>query len=1035
MTFRPYTRRDWLRLSTASALGVSFSGWLPRLAKAAKKASDPKSCILLWMSGGPSQLDTFDPKPGHENGGPIKAIETAVPGIQISGYLPGVASNMKDLAIIRDMNTGEGDHGRGAQLMLTGYKPNPSTAYPSMGSLLSKELGSLENELPNYVSLSSNRRIGRVGGPGFLGPQHAPLVVSGSSANPSARANLSIENLAPAEGITKDAMTRRFAALDLLQKEFDQNHKGGAAAAHRANAERAARMIESQAKNAFRLDEEKDELREAYGRNRFGQGCLLARRLVERGVPFVEVELSGTGNSQFGWDSHSKNFEMVKGLCDVLDPAWSTLMNDLRDRGMLEDTLIVWMGEFGRTPKINKNTGRDHWAGGWSAVLGGAGIAGGQVHGDTGEDGMALNGEAEAGTQAADLYATICAALDIDHEKENETPGDRPIALVEEGGEPIEKRKNRGWRQNGSDNPNATPHQYNMQRTRQYSRRLKAMALLCALAAFPVTIDAADPARVAQSTTSIAAPNAKQVGDSARKVPDETFASYHVVLLLDKGPIHARFGIALQGRPVEEERAEYLAGLIEQLDTNNDGRLTRDETNASTIFRRVTHAGTETFLRKMNLNSKQVVSDHELDTLVKKVAGQAVVFRQNDEANQNDDYLFDLLDEDSSGVIENAEMATAAQRLIALDVDEDDCIGFDEVQPPSVPDANPQLIVNPMAEPEVAVSHAVFSGLMRRTTERLLPNKLIEKYDLNGNGKLSPEELRWTANRIESIDENNDGQLSRSEIKNIDQTPTDVDLTVDISPIDHSEPALTIRHCLGEKMTSPSRPEVAHFVMHDSTVTISYRPSDPVTESLDNARRKFNALDVDTNGFLDKKEIVGETLLERSLFDRMDANNDGRLFSEEMDTYVRERATVKAMACRINIFDIGSGFFQTMDHNNDGRISVREMRSGERSLQSLTKDTQPGITREEPNRRYSIEFSRGSFRLFGSNEQVDNDTVSFNTTHRLGPAWFVGSDRNNDGDLAWSEFLGHREDFHYLDLDGDGLIDPIEAARAEDLRD
>ena len=150
-----------------------------------------------------------------------------------------------------------------------------------MGSLLSKELGSLENELPNYVSLSSNRRIGRVGGPGFLGPQYAPLVVSGDSANPSARANLSIENLAPAKGITKEAMTRRFAALGLLQKEFDQNHKGGAAAAHRANAERAERMIESQAKNAFRLDEEKDELREAYGRNRFGQGCLLARRLIE----------------------------------------------------------------------------------------------------------------------------------------------------------------------------------------------------------------------------------------------------------------------------------------------------------------------------------------------------------------------------------------------------------------------------------------------------------------------------------------------------------------------------------------------------------------------------------------------------------------------------------------------------------------------------------------------------------------------------------------------------------------------------------
>jgi hypothetical protein len=423
--------------------GVSFSGWLPRIANAFAVnggVKSPKACILLWMSGGPSQLDTFDPKPNTENGGPVKAISTSVPGIQIAESLPGIAKQMKDLAIIRDMNSGEGDHGRGSQLMLTGFKPNPATAYPSIGSLLSKELGSVDNDLPSYISLSSGRRPGRVGGPGFLGPQYGPLVVSGSSDNPSARANLSIENLAPPMGVSKMAMSKRFANLALLQSEFNKTNSSEAAAAHQANAEKAARMIESQAKNAFRLDEEDDVLREAYGRNRFGQGCLLARRLVERGVHFVEVELSGVrGNDLLGWDTHSGNFARVNDLCGVLDPAWSTLMTDLRDRGMLDSTLIVWMGEFGRTPAINDTTGRDHWASGWSAVLGGAGIKGGQVIGDTGKDGSRLLNNPEEGTSVADLHATICAALGIDHTNENMTKDDRPIALVDEDGTPIKE--------------------------------------------------------------------------------------------------------------------------------------------------------------------------------------------------------------------------------------------------------------------------------------------------------------------------------------------------------------------------------------------------------------------------------------------------------------------------------------------------------------------------------------------------------------------------------------------------------------------
>jgi Ca2+-binding EF-hand superfamily protein len=197
--------------------------------------------------------------------------------------------------------------------------------------------------------------------------------------------------------------------------------------------------------------------------------------------------------------------------------------------------------------------------------------------------------------------------------------------------------------------------------------------------------------------------------------------------------------------------------------------------------------------------------------------------------------------------------------------------------------------------------------------------------------------------------------------------------------------------------------------------------------------RKFNILDADTNGYLEKEELEAEPLFQLGLFDQIDTDADEKVFSEELESYVRERAEMKAMSCRVNIFDTGSGFFQVMDHNNDGRISEREMRSSDVSLKSLATDANPGVSQDEPSRRYHIEFSRGSFLLFGSGQQVSKQSISFNTQVAVGPPWFVGSDRNNDGDLTWNEFLGHREDFHFLDLDQDGLIDPIEATRAEEL--
>lgn len=430
-----FQRRDFMKFGLAGALGVSYSGWLPRLARAVEGEAAHKACILLWMAGGPAQTDTFDPKPDHENGGPTEAIATSVAGISIGEHLPGLARQMQDVAIIRGLTSTEGDHARGTQLMMTGYRPQGAAInYPVLGSIISKELGRADNDLPNFVSVSPFR-FAQLGA-GFLGPQYAPLTVSGQSDDPTARANLTIENLLPPSGVEPVSMENRFELLKFLQEEFGSSHAAESAESHSANYQRAMRMVRTEAKGAFKLDEEPDGLRDAYGRNRFGQGCLLARRLVERGVPFVEVTLSQVDDNALAWDTHNDNFTRVQQLCEVLDTAWSTLLEDLRARGRLDDTLIVWMGEFGRTPRINENAGRDHFPLAWSTALAGAGIRGGQVVGDTGEDGLEV---VERPVTVPELYATICAAVGIDPSLENISNEGRPIGIVDGDAEPVQE--------------------------------------------------------------------------------------------------------------------------------------------------------------------------------------------------------------------------------------------------------------------------------------------------------------------------------------------------------------------------------------------------------------------------------------------------------------------------------------------------------------------------------------------------------------------------------------------------------------------
>jgi uncharacterized protein (DUF1501 family) len=440
------SRRDCLAgLGTFLAASCSRS-WMPLLA--AETANNPqrkRSCILLWMNGGPSQMDTFDLKPGHANGGEFKEIDTAVPGIRISEHLPKVAGWMKRMAVIRSMSTKEGDHTRATHVMHTGYVPQGPIQYHTLGSLLSKELGDTGSELPNFVSILSQRFISPGAyGPGFLGSQFAPMMVgsnifvSNQGTYVDADRTLQVENLRTPQHISVPQRERRLGLLQEVERGFQAERPETPIVSHASAYEQAVRLMKSDAVNAFGFGGETDAQRDRYGKSTFGQGCLLARRLVERGVPFVDVTLSNVQTEgQFAsWDSHQANFRAVKSLSEVLDTAWSALLEDLDSRGLLDSTLVVWMGEFGRTPVINSQGGRDHFPAAWSTVLAGGGIRGGQVVGKTEDSGMKVQ---DRPVTESDLLGTICLALGLDPMAQNMSNVGRPIRLVDPKAAPLKE--------------------------------------------------------------------------------------------------------------------------------------------------------------------------------------------------------------------------------------------------------------------------------------------------------------------------------------------------------------------------------------------------------------------------------------------------------------------------------------------------------------------------------------------------------------------------------------------------------------------
>jgi uncharacterized protein (DUF1501 family) len=403
--------------AAVGAFGLGFRDLM--LASAAELRKQGKAMILLWMDGGPSQFDTFNPKPDSPNQGSAKAIDTCLPGVHFAEYWPQTAKIMDKIALIRSMKSNEAEHDRAIALVRTGYPPLAAVRYPTWGSVVAMKRQDPSFDLPAFVRIGKPRIATRDVDSGVLGVKYAAFKID--------EAGLLPPDVTP--GVSPEVLKRRLALAGKFDAEFAQ--AGGQASAREKKDvyDAAARFVLSPRMSVFDLGRESDKLRDAYGRTNFGQGCLLARRLIERGVSFVEVISTGSRNDQ-GWDTHNRGFEDQPPLCAEVDPAYASLLRDLDERGLSEKTLVVWMGEFGRTPKLKSDGGRDHYANGWLAALSGGGIRGGQVIGATNKDGTEVT---ERPVGVSDLYVSFCKVLGIEPEEEYKTADNRPIQIVEGG--------------------------------------------------------------------------------------------------------------------------------------------------------------------------------------------------------------------------------------------------------------------------------------------------------------------------------------------------------------------------------------------------------------------------------------------------------------------------------------------------------------------------------------------------------------------------------------------------------------------------
>jgi hypothetical protein len=397
------SRRAFLKGTLLTAGGLTVANWgglTHSHSIAAEAARRGKRCILLWMNGGASQIDTFDMKPGRRTGGPFRPIATNVPGTQICEYLPRMARLADKLAIIRSMRTHSPDHPDGIYHMHTCYRMAERVPHPEIGAMIAKYLGNANADLPSFV------RMGPTGnaGSGYLGPRYEPFSLDRDGRLPYFTSPY----------VAADAQQRRGDLLRFLEDGFRREHQATPYESHRLAEERAWRLLRARA--VFDIRNEWPRYQASYGDTPFARGCFMARKLVEAGVPFVEI-------GQDNYDSHADNFVCHKANMQVLDPAWSGLLQDLHQRRLLESTLVVWMGEVGRTPYINNRAGRDHYIRAWTIVLAGGGIKGGQVYGATDADGREVR---DNPVSEGDLFATIYTALGI-NPRVRHYVGTRPI--------------------------------------------------------------------------------------------------------------------------------------------------------------------------------------------------------------------------------------------------------------------------------------------------------------------------------------------------------------------------------------------------------------------------------------------------------------------------------------------------------------------------------------------------------------------------------------------------------------------------------
>jgi hypothetical protein len=422
-TRRGFSRRSFLHCVSAGAFAAGSLNVRDLMSvQAGAMRKQGMSLILLWMQGGPSQFETFDPKPGTETGGPTAAIDTSVPGIRIAQGWEHTARQMQDIALIRSMNNKEGEHIRATYQMHTGYIPSGAVRHPSLGCSIAKEIALPDHDLPAVVSIGPGRFGGQqLVGSGFLGVEVDPFLVESPG-------NLPRDVALPTQTARFE---RRLGLLGNLENEFAARGGEVAVADHKQLYEKSRRLIQSSEVKAFEFRDESPATKDQYGDTDFGRGCLLARRLVEAGVTFIEVRSAGPSGN---WDTHRDNFKQVAENAKIVDPAFAFLVADLKQRGLLEKTLVVWMGEFGRTPRINPNMGRDHYPRVFSAALAGGGIRGGQAHGASTDDGAAIKHDP---VTVPDLFSTICKALNVDPHKENVSPIGRPLKIVD-GGRPVD---------------------------------------------------------------------------------------------------------------------------------------------------------------------------------------------------------------------------------------------------------------------------------------------------------------------------------------------------------------------------------------------------------------------------------------------------------------------------------------------------------------------------------------------------------------------------------------------------------------------